>query len=259
MHKLFRSLLIVTAVVGTASLATAGELVVRIADGRATVIARDVTVAQILSEWARVGDTRVVNGEKLFGGPVTLELVDMPEKQALDILLRSAAGYMTAPRPQPLAGASLYDRVVILATSQAPVNPPPVPQPFNRQMLQQQQMIQQQQLMQQMVPQPPPGDYMVDDQGNPVGEPGQIPPPGMIQPMPYQVPFPMGPGQMPMPQQPVTSPTPGQLPQQPQPTPLMPYTPAATPDPQPPSGGPFMTPPVGQSPGRPPVREEGGP
>lgn len=254
MPNLFRSALAVLLVAAVPSLASAGELVVRIADGRATVIARDVTVAQILSEWARVGSTRVVNGEKLFGGPVTIELVDMPEKQALDILLRSAAGYMTAPRPEPLAGASLYDRVVILATSQAPVNPPPVQQPFNRQVIQQ------------MVPQPPaPAEYgVVDDQGNPVADPGQMPPPGMIQPMPYPAP-PMNPGQTPaMPQGPVTSPTPGQLPQQPQPTPLMPYTPAGVPNPTPPAsnapaGGPFMVPPPGVPSPTWPARPEGGP
>jgi hypothetical protein len=226
----------------TSPVVSAGELEVRIADGRATVIARDVTVAQILSEWARVGNTRVVNGEKLLGAPLTLELVDMPEKQVLDILLRSAAGYMTAPRADGVAGTSLYDRVVILATSQAPVNPPPVAQPFNRPFIQQ------------AVPQPAfPQDVMMDDQGNPVfdpnvAQPGMVPPPGMLPPpgmvpaTPYQVPA--GPQRVPgVPQGPVTSPTPGQLPQQPQPTPLMPYTPPdQVPPPNPPTGGPFMTP-----------------
>jgi hypothetical protein len=242
MSKLFRPLFTFTAVLVMSPVLSAGELEVRIADGRATVIARDVTVAQILSEWARVGNTRVVNGEKLLGAPLTLELVDMPEKQVLDILLRSAAGYMAAPRADGVAGTSLYDRVVILATSQAPVNPPPVAQPFNRPFIQQ------------AVPQPAfPQDVMMDDQGNPVfdpnvAQPGMVPPPGMLPPpgmvpaVPYQVPA--GPQRVPgVPQGPVTSPTPGQLPQQPQPTPLMPYTPPdQVPPPNPPTGGPFMTP-----------------
>jgi hypothetical protein len=257
MHKLFRSALTLFATLVFTGAASAGELVVRIAEGRATVIARDVTVAQILAEWARVGNTTVVNGEKVFGAPMSLELVDVPEKHALDVLLRSAAGYMTAPRSEHVPGVSMYDRVVILATSQAPVNPPPMAQPFNRP------------VVQQVLPQQPPPEDLVDDQGNPVvmdpammPQPGMVPPPGMAPPgMPYQVP-PMGPGQVPgMPQGPVTAPTPGQLPQQPQAVPLLPYTPPGAPT-QPggtaPSGGPFMTPPP-QGTTWPPPREQGGP
>ena len=86
-----------------ASTATAGELSVKIANGRATIIAKDVPVRQILAEWAKVGETKILNGEKVAGGPVTLELVDVPEKEALDVLLRTAAGYITAPRPANLA------------------------------------------------------------------------------------------------------------------------------------------------------------
>ena len=113
-----------------ASTATAGELSVKIANGRATIIAKDVPVRQILAEWAKVGETKILNGEKVAGGPVTLELVDVPEKEALDVLLRTAAGYITAPRPANLAGASQFDRVIVLATSRAPaattsLTPPP--------------------------------------------------------------------------------------------------------------------------------------
>ena len=83
------------AFLGTA--AAAGELSVKIANGRATVIAKDVPVRQILAEWAKVGETKVVGAERQPGGPVTLELVDVPEKEALDLLLRTAAGYIAAP------------------------------------------------------------------------------------------------------------------------------------------------------------------
>lgn len=239
MHKLFRSLVMALVMTGAVSVASAGELIVRIADGRATVIARDVPVSQILAEWARAGSTRVVNGERLTGGPLTLELVDIPEKEALDILLRSAAGYMAAPRPEPLAGASLYDRVVILATSQPPTNPAPMAQPFNRPMLQQ------------VVPQTPPED----DQGEPVEM--VVPPPGMNAPI---MTFPGQPGMTPsdtpgMPQPPVTSPRPGVLPQQPQPTQVVPYTPAGTPY-TPPAVAPVPGQPSATWPG---ARPEGGP
>jgi hypothetical protein len=50
---------------------------------------------------------------------VTLELTDVTERQALDILLRSAAGYVITTKQQP-GGLSNVGGVVILATSSAP-------------------------------------------------------------------------------------------------------------------------------------------
>jgi hypothetical protein len=100
-------------------------------DGLVTLVAKDATVRQILAEWARVGQTRIVNGERVAGTPVSLELTSMPEKQALDIVLRSVSGYLAAPRPQPLATASRFDRIYVLpAPAQArTVSPPPAAQP----------------------------------------------------------------------------------------------------------------------------------
>ena len=129
--KALLCLVVGLATVGSASAAVAGELSVKIANGRATVIAKDVPVRQILAEWARVGDTKVVNAEKLVGGPVTLELIDVPEKEALDILLRTAAGYIAAPRPANLVGASQFDRVLVLATSRAPAATASMPPPLS--------------------------------------------------------------------------------------------------------------------------------
>ena len=58
--------------------------------------AQNVPVSQILAEWARRGRTTIVNGERVPGPPVTLELQDVPEQQALDIVLRSVSGYLVA-------------------------------------------------------------------------------------------------------------------------------------------------------------------
>ena len=60
--------------------------------------AKNATVGQILAEWAKVGQTKIVNAERVGGGPMTLELTDVPEAEALEILLRSAGGYVLAPR-----------------------------------------------------------------------------------------------------------------------------------------------------------------
>jgi hypothetical protein len=89
-------------------------------DGKVTLVAKDVTVKQILTEWARIGQTKIVNLEKIPGGPLTLELVDVPEAQALDVLLRSVAGYMAAPRSGGLANLSSFDRIVVMPASAAP-------------------------------------------------------------------------------------------------------------------------------------------
>jgi hypothetical protein len=82
-----------------------------------SIDAQDVTVRQILTEWARVGKTRFVNGERISGGPITLKFEAMPERQALDIILRSIPGYMAMPRATLVADASLYDRILIMPTT----------------------------------------------------------------------------------------------------------------------------------------------
>ena len=95
--------------------------------GRVTLNAKDASARVILSEWARLGGATIVNGDDVVGPAMTLELVDIPERRALDIILRDSAGYLLAPRRAGVSGASAFDRVVILATSAAPRNPPPMP------------------------------------------------------------------------------------------------------------------------------------
>jgi hypothetical protein len=89
-----------------------------------TLEAQNVSVRQILSEWARIGGARIVNGEKVVGGPVTLQLNGIPERQALDAILRGVSGYMLASRQPGSAGASEFDRILILPTSSAPRTTP---------------------------------------------------------------------------------------------------------------------------------------
>jgi len=220
MQKSLRCLVLAALTVGLASTAVAGELTVKMSDGRVTVIAQDVPLRQILAEWARVGSTQMVGADKVVGGPISLQLIDVPEKEALDILLRTAAGYMTAPRPSAVPGASLYDRVIILATSRPPAGNT-APQPFNANQ-------NRPAFPPPMPAQPPPDDDDGDpsDQG-PNGPPGTQGPPGMQQPQPG-MPFPgQGPNMPPnvtTPNQgPVTSPRPGLLPQPQQPN--NPYAP----------------------------------
>ena len=73
------------------------DVQISIHDGRVTLTAKDATVRQILTEWARVGRTRIVNIERIAGAPITMELTNVPEQEALDLLMRSLSGYLVAP------------------------------------------------------------------------------------------------------------------------------------------------------------------
>jgi hypothetical protein len=108
------------------------DVQVSIHDGRVTIVAKDATLRQILTEWARVGRTKIVNVERIPGGPLTLELKDVPELEALDVLLRSLSGYMAAPRTASAADASQFDAIVVMPTTAPPpsrtmASAPPAP------------------------------------------------------------------------------------------------------------------------------------
>ena len=104
----------------TASAPAFADVQVTMQNGRVTVVAKDATLRQILTEWARVGQTKVVNVERVPGAPMTLELRDVPEAQALEILLRPLSGYMAAPRAADVANLSRFDRIVVMPTAPAP-------------------------------------------------------------------------------------------------------------------------------------------
>jgi hypothetical protein len=99
---------------------TSAQVQLSIRDGRVTLVATNATVRQILSEWARIGQTKIVNVERIPGGPLTLQFTGVPEAEALDILLRAVTGYLAAPRAVPVANLSHYDRILVLATAATP-------------------------------------------------------------------------------------------------------------------------------------------
>lgn len=137
--------------------AAAGEVMVQFHEGLVTLRARDASLREILQEWSRVGQTRLVNINVAPGEPLTLELTRVPEKQAIDVLLRSAAGYVAAPR-QRNDGASRFAQIRLMPPSVAP--PAPLQRPTRRTQIRRPPMLQ---------PQLP--QVLVDDQGNPVPPP----------------------------------------------------------------------------------------
>lgn len=104
--------------------ANAQAVKLRFHDGLVTLATQNAPLRAILAEWARLGGATITNGERVNGAPLTLELNAVPERQAIDVLLRSVSGYMAAMRPIAVAGLGVYDRILILPTSSAPRNPP---------------------------------------------------------------------------------------------------------------------------------------
>lgn len=107
-----------------ASTAFAGELSLSIHDGLVTLVAKQVTVREILAEWARVGQVTVVGADKAPSTPVTIQLTDVPEQKALETILRAASGYVVAQRATLMANASRYDRILVMPPSTAPAATP---------------------------------------------------------------------------------------------------------------------------------------
>jgi hypothetical protein len=130
--KALQRLAIVAVVLAWAAPAAAQSVTLEFKeDGRVSLMTQNAPVSAVLAEWASRGKATIVNGERVPGPPVTLELVDVPEQQALDILLRTASGYLMAARETPAPGVSRFDRIYIVPTSRvtttASVLPPPPP------------------------------------------------------------------------------------------------------------------------------------
>jgi hypothetical protein len=89
-------------------------------DGQVSIVAKDATIGQILAEWAKIGQTKIVNGERIPGPAVTIELENVSEQRALDVVLRELSGYMAAPRAVAVPNASRFDRIIVVPTSVRP-------------------------------------------------------------------------------------------------------------------------------------------
>ena len=128
--KVTRFLVVIGLLLAVVTPAAAQQVVnLEFKDGRVKLVTENAPVSLILAEWARRGKTTIVNGERIPGPPATLQLVDVPERDALDIVLRGASGYMIAEREALVAGASAIDRILILPTSRVTTSSSPLPSP----------------------------------------------------------------------------------------------------------------------------------
>jgi hypothetical protein len=114
MRILSRLVFVPLLLLAAGGLADAGDVRVSLANGLVTIVATDASPRQILAEWARLGQIRVANLERLAGAPLTLQLRDVPETKALQTVLRGTAGYVAVPRGQADGVASSYDRILLL-------------------------------------------------------------------------------------------------------------------------------------------------
>jgi hypothetical protein len=99
-------------------------------DGQVNLTTQNASVRAILAEWARLGGTQVVNADRVSGPPLTLQLNNVSETQALDIIMRGNAGYIAGLRAATaVPGArSALDRILVVPTAGSAI-PPAAPRP----------------------------------------------------------------------------------------------------------------------------------
>lgn len=120
--RLLRLVIFVVGVAASSATAAPG-VQLSIESGRVWLVTSGATVGQILAEWARVGGTRVINGDRVADGPLTLEMRGVPELQALEVVMRSTGGFIAAARTPGAAtlppNLSRFDRIVVLPPAAA--------------------------------------------------------------------------------------------------------------------------------------------
>jgi hypothetical protein len=114
----------VAIIAALASLATAAgaraDVRMTIRDGHVRLVAKDATPREILKEWARVGGIQIPNVDRIPGAPMTIELTDVPESEMLEVVLRSASGYVAVPRGTDAPNLSRFERLFVMTTGVAP-------------------------------------------------------------------------------------------------------------------------------------------
>src|SRR4029079_351533 len=86
--------------------------------GKVTLIAKGVTLQEILAEWARKGGCPFSGADKIVGGKLPpLQYENQPELTVLQSLLRGLSGYVPVPRRVGNPGSSMFEAVYVLASS----------------------------------------------------------------------------------------------------------------------------------------------
>lgn len=110
--------------VSAAIVASPPRLQVAFDKGRISLVAHGVTVQQVLREWARVGSTVIEHVDAAPTATVDIELNEVAEQEALDVLLRSAKGFIVSAAASPGPKASRFGLILIVGSGDAsPLQP----------------------------------------------------------------------------------------------------------------------------------------
>jgi glycosyltransferase involved in cell wall biosynthesis len=110
--------LLAAAIAGGATIeGAAPRLQLTFDNGHLSLSAHGVTVQQVLREWERVGRTQVDHPEAVPAKLLDIDLTDVPEEEALGVLLRSAGGFLVMSAPAPSQMTSQFGRILIVPPS----------------------------------------------------------------------------------------------------------------------------------------------
>jgi glycosyltransferase involved in cell wall biosynthesis len=119
-RRLATSLVMTASMAGASSAAAKGAgpgVRLTFSDGHVSVAAHGVTVQQILKEWERIGRTQVVHAEATPATLIDVELQNVTEEEALDVLLRSSVGFLAIASRTPGEMTSHFERILIVPSN----------------------------------------------------------------------------------------------------------------------------------------------
>jgi hypothetical protein len=123
MFRITAFLLGLSILMGTPAAAQAPSVSIQFQNGYVSLQARNAPLRTILNEWARTGRTTIINADRVAGAPLTIQLTNVPEREALATLLRSVSGYVLGARQVASSGPSTFDRIMIVPTSSVAATP----------------------------------------------------------------------------------------------------------------------------------------
>jgi len=90
-------------------------------DGTVTLAAQNVSLREIFAEWARRCGCYVYGAERLTAGsnPIPVQWDHASQYTVIESLLRSASGYTLTPRREGSASPSMFETILIQATTTA--------------------------------------------------------------------------------------------------------------------------------------------
>src|SRR5438552_3612485 len=95
------------------------EVQLTIQNGRVSLIAKDATIRQILAEWARIGQTKVVNVERLTGPTLILPPPRGPVFSTFPV------PQVVNPQQNGAPGAPYVQPQIVIPQADVPGQPPP--------------------------------------------------------------------------------------------------------------------------------------